>query len=91
MIVEISNTLGLGNVVAKKPPYELGNVAIEGPFFGLGKEAKNEGLYKPRTSTTKEDFTARKIKTPTKGIFESILDVMPQGFFGTKLLLVTYV
>jgi hypothetical protein len=63
----------------------------EGPFFGLGKEAKNEGLFKPRTSTIEEYFTNPKTKSPTKGIFEPRLDVMPQGSFGTKILLITYV
>ncbi len=63
----------------------------KGPLFGLGKEAENEGLFKPRTSTIEEDFTTPKIKTPTKGFFEPRLYVMPQGSFGTKLLSKTYV
>jgi hypothetical protein len=65
--------------------------STEGPFFGLGKEAKNDGLFKPRTSTIEEDFTTQEIKTPTIGIFEPKLDAMPDDSFGTKLLSITYV
>ncbi len=64
---------------------------IERPLFGLGKEAQNEGLFKPKTSTIEEDFATPKIKTPTRGILEPRLDAMPQGSFGTKLLSITYV
>jgi hypothetical protein len=65
--------------------------STEGPFFGLGKEVENDGLFKPRTSTIKEDFTTLEIKTPTKGIVEPKLDAMPHDSFGTKLLSITYV
>jgi hypothetical protein len=38
-----------------------------------------------------EKFIAPKIETPAKGIFGPRLDVMPQGFFGTKQLSIVYV
>ncbi len=67
------------------------NATINQPLSRLGKEAKDEGISRPRTSMIEENFITPKTETPTKGIFGPRLDVLPQGFFGTKQLWVTYV
>jgi hypothetical protein len=41
----------------------------EGPLFGLRKEAKNEGLFKPRTSTIEKRLHHPKNKNTNKRYF----------------------
>jgi hypothetical protein len=45
------------------------NATIEKPFFKLGKEAKDEGLFRLRTSMIEENFIAQKNKNTNKGYF----------------------